>query len=162
MQVVYGICSQRDLTCFTQHFRVACVPAAEQMWCPEDTIADCSYHVSRTSVRPGVPGEHYDKLPVDSLQKLTQAQCPERNTVTSHPWILFNKTPEQLRRLGARGGKISGRNHRARRALMPPPPPPPAPQGARARESTVAAIARLDARFPWLRGAEKRLRKPSQ
>jgi hypothetical protein len=80
--------------------------------------------------------------------------------MTSYPWILFNKTPEQLRRLGARGGKISGRNHRARRALMPTPPP--APPGARGQESTVAAIATLDARFPWLRNAEKRLRKPSQ
>ena len=79
----------------------------------------------------------------------------ERNTMTSYPHIFFNKTPEQLRVLGARGGRAFGRNHRARRALMPPPPP--APPAARARESTVAAIARLDARFPWLRGAEKRL-----
>jgi hypothetical protein len=79
--------------------------------------------------------------------------------MTSHPYILFNKTPEQLRRLGARGGRISGRNRRARRALMPPPPP--ASPGAEARETTVAAIAALDALFPWLRGAEKRLRKPS-
>jgi hypothetical protein len=78
--------------------------------------------------------------------------------MTSYPWILFNKTPEQLRRLGARGGKISGRNHRARRALMPAPPP--APPGARAQESTVAAIATLDAQFPWLRSAEKRPQKP--
>jgi len=79
--------------------------------------------------------------------------------MTSHPYLLFNKTPEQLRRLGARGGKIFGRNHRARRALMPPPLP--APPRARARESTVAAIATLDALFPWLRSAEKRLQKPS-
>jgi hypothetical protein len=80
--------------------------------------------------------------------------------MTSHPHILFNKTPEQLRRLGARGGKIFGRNHRARRALMSPPPP--APPRARARETTVAAIATLDAQFPWLRSVEKRLRKLSR
>jgi hypothetical protein len=73
---------------------------------------------------------------------------------------LFNKTPEQLRLIGARGGRIFGRNHRARRALIPPPPP--APPAARARESTAAAIATLDARFPWLRSAEKRPRKLSQ
>jgi hypothetical protein len=80
--------------------------------------------------------------------------------MTSHPLILFNKTLEQLRRQGARGGRIFGRNHRARRSLMPPPSP--APPTARARETTVAAIAMLDALFPWLRGAEQRLRKPCQ
>jgi len=73
--------------------------------------------------------------------------------MTSHPYVLFNKTAEQLRRLGARGGKIFGRNRRARRAAMLPPPP--APPGAEARETTVAAIATLDAQFPWLLGAEK-------
>ncbi|HEY6337977.1 MAG TPA: hypothetical protein VIW68_05745 [Candidatus Sulfotelmatobacter sp.] len=76
--------------------------------------------------------------------------------MTSHPYILFNKTPEQLRRLGARGGKISGRNQPARRALMPPSPR--AAPRVEARDTTVAAIARLDALFPWLRSAEKRLR----
>ena len=79
--------------------------------------------------------------------------------MNNHPYILFNKTPEQLRRLGARGGKTFGRNRRVRRALMPPPPAPPR---ARAQETTVAAIATLDAQFPWLRSAEKRLRKLSQ
>jgi len=76
--------------------------------------------------------------------------------MTSYPYILFNKVPEQLRLQGARGGRIFGRNHRARRALMPPSPP--VPPAARAQESTVAAIATLDAQFPWLRSAEKRLR----
>lgn len=45
----------------------------------------------------------------------------------------------------------------ARRALMPPPPP--ASPRARAEESTIAAIATLDAQFPWLRSGEKRPRK---
>ena len=80
--------------------------------------------------------------------------------MTSYPHILFNKDPEQLRRQGARGGRIFGRNHRARRALMSPPPP--APPRAEPRETTVAAIATLDSQFPWLRSAEKRLRKLSQ
>ena len=79
----------------------------------------------------------------------------ENNTMTNHPYILFNKSPEQLCRLGARGGKAHGRNHRARRALAPTSPPNP-PQQATPRETTAAAITLLDARFLWLRGAEKR------
>ena len=69
--------------------------------------------------------------------------------------ILFNKSPLQLRLLGARGGKAFGRNQRARRALLPAPAatvpalPPPC-------QTTAEDIAVLDARFPWLRGAEKR------
>jgi hypothetical protein len=85
----------------------------------------------------------------------------QQNTMTSHPHILFNKTPEQLRLLGARGGRIFGRNHRARRALMPTPPAP-IPPPAEARETTATAISTLDAQFPWLRSAEKRFRKLSQ
>src|ERR1019366_3531566 len=79
-----------------------------------------------------------------------------RNTMTTHRYILFNKTPEQLRRLGARGGRAYGRNQRARRALMPPPP-----QTVRLftvpRETTAEALVALDAQFPWLRFAEKRI-----
>ena len=74
--------------------------------------------------------------------------------MTNHPYILFNQSPEQLRRLGARGGKANGRNHRARRALLPAPPP--LPPRAAPRETTAAAITLLDAQFLWLRGAEKR------
>ena len=68
----------------------------------------------------------------------------------------FNTTPEQLRRLGARGGRAYGRNQRARRALLATarePVPLHAPPAA----TTAENIAILDARFPWLRGAEKRL-----
>ena len=74
--------------------------------------------------------------------------------MTNYSYILFNQSPEQLRRVGARGGKAHGRNQRARRALTPTPPPcirPPAVP----EETATAAIALLDARFPWLRGAEK-------
>jgi len=73
-----------------------------------------------------------------------------------YPYILFNKSPQELRRLGARGGKAHARNQRARRAVLlvsaPPAPPPPA-----RRETAAEAIAVLDAQFPWLRGAEKRV-----
>src|ERR1700688_4645035 len=86
----------------------------------------------------------------------------QRNPMTNYPYllsgnsghILFNKTLEQLRRLGARGGKIAGRNRRARRALTPTPPPPSPAAGA--GETTAAAITTLDAQFPWLGSAEKR------
>ena len=102
-----------------------------------------------------------------------QSECGVgRQLMTHYPYILsrnslhyshilFNKTTDQLRRIGARGGKISGRNHRARRALMLKSRPPVTPV-TRPCESTVAAIAMLDAQFPWLRNAEKRLRKLSE
>jgi hypothetical protein len=78
------------------------------------------------------------------------------DTMTNDPYILFNKTPDQLRRIGARGGKAHGRNQRGRRAVLghrqtvEPTPPP--------RETAGEAITRLDEQFPWLRGAEKRVR----
>src|ERR1700680_1894293 len=40
------------------------------------------------------------------------------DTMTDYPDVLFNKSPEQLRRLGARGGRAHARNQRARWALM--------------------------------------------
>ena len=80
----------------------------------------------------------------------------QRNTMTINPYVFFSKTPEQLRRIGARGGKAFGRNHRARRSRMPTPPPP-APPLAAPRETTAQAIALLDAQFLWLRGAEIRI-----
>ena len=42
--------------------------------------------------------------------------------MTNYPYILFNKSPEQLRLLGARAGRAYGRNQRDRRAQMPTPP----------------------------------------
>jgi hypothetical protein len=76
--------------------------------------------------------------------------------MTNYPHILFNKSPEALRRLGARGGRAYGRNQRERRARMPPPPATVPPRAAPC-ETAAAASAALDAQFPWLRGAEKRL-----
>ena len=80
--------------------------------------------------------------------------------MTEYPYILFNKSPEQLRQLGACGGRANARNQRARRALiatLPEAVPPPAlPQ-----QTTAADIQVLDTQFPWLRGAErKRSRNP--
>src|ERR1700683_3962923 len=76
--------------------------------------------------------------------------CRE-HTMTEYPYILFNKSPEQLRQLGACGGRANARNQRARRALVATPPeavPPPAmPQ-----QTTAEAIHLLDTQFPWLRG----------
>jgi hypothetical protein len=72
--------------------------------------------------------------------------------MTEYPYILFNKSPEQLRHIGACGGRAYRRNRHARRALLPMPPqaPPPTPT-----ETAAQAIHALDAQFPWLRGAEK-------
>jgi hypothetical protein len=72
-----------------------------------------------------------------------------------YPYALFNKSPLQLRRIGALGGKAHGRNQRARRALMPTPPAA-TPLRSAARQSTAGAVAVLDAQFPWLRCVERR------
>jgi hypothetical protein len=74
--------------------------------------------------------------------------------MTNYPHILFNKSPEQLRLLGARGGRAYGRNQRGRRAQMPPAPAPAA-RSVAPRETAAQASTLLDAQFPWLRGAEK-------
>jgi hypothetical protein len=61
----------------------------------------------------------------------------------------------QLRLIGARGGRAYGRNQRARRTLMSAPTKA-APLLTAPRQTTAEAVALLDARFPWLRGAEQR------
>ena len=75
--------------------------------------------------------------------------------MTHSPYLLFHQTPEQLRRIGARGGKAQARNRREGLRGQPPKQSHiiaylPKPQ------TTADAIAELDARFPWLRGAERR------
>jgi hypothetical protein len=70
--------------------------------------------------------------------------------------ILFNQTPDSLRRIGARGGRTCARNRRLRQridaatahSLRDPVVP--------ALETTAQAIATLDAQFPWLRQAQRR------
>ena len=70
--------------------------------------------------------------------------------------ILFNKTIEQCRQLGARGGRAYARNLRLRQSQAPVPlvAQPPAPP----LETVHQASLRLDAQFPWL--AEACSRRP--
>ena len=79
--------------------------------------------------------------------------------MTNYPPALFNKSPLQLRLLGARGGRTFGRNQRARRARIAvmPTPAQAAPLCPAPGETAAEAIALLDAQFPWLRCAELRL-----
>ena len=79
--------------------------------------------------------------------------------MTNYPHILFNQSPLQLRLIGARGGRAFGRNQRARRARIAamPAPLPAAPLRAAPEPTAADAIVLLDAQFPWLRCAEKRL-----
>ena len=76
--------------------------------------------------------------------------------MTNSPYVLFNKSAEQLRRLGAHGGRVHGRNQRARRALLPLSAAP-LPQSP--RETTAQAIALLQTQFPWLCEAGKTARR---
>ena len=77
--------------------------------------------------------------------------------MANYPYILFNKSPLQLRLLGARGGRAFGRNQRLRRARLPTAPPDTIPLRAALLPTTAEAIALLDAQFPWLRAAERRV-----
>src|SRR5437899_2012363 len=71
---------------------------------------------------------------------------PVKGREGNYPYILFNKSPEQLRRLGACGGKANARNQRARRALVPTPlqpgPPRLAPGGRLGAEMPEPALQR--------------------
>ena len=65
--------------------------------------------------------------------------------------ILFKKTIDQCRMIGARGGRARARNLRMRKLQITPktPVPPNRP------ETAAEAVALLDRQFPWLIGAEK-------
>ena len=78
--------------------------------------------------------------------------------MTLYPYILFNQSPQQLRRIGARGGRAYGRNRRARLSAPPTPPQQLVKPVASPVTTAARAIATLDAQFPWLRGAEQRRR----
>jgi hypothetical protein len=78
------------------------------------------------------------------------------NAMNHSPYLLFHQTPEQLRRIGARGGKAQARNRRERQHPQPPTAPPTVAPQSRLQPTAAQAIAKLDAQFPWLRGAEKR------
>lgn len=74
-----------------------------------------------------------------------------KTLMTAYSYILFNKSLEQARHLGARGGRTYARNQRARRARLPIPPPVAPPRRV-PRETAAEAILALDAQFPWLLG----------
>ena len=67
--------------------------------------------------------------------------------MTNYPYVLFNKSPLQLRLLGARGGRAFGRNQRLRRTRLPTTPPDAVPRRAPLLQTTAEAIAMLDAQF---------------
>ena len=75
--------------------------------------------------------------------------------MTEYP-ILFNQTIDQLRRIGARGGRAHGRNWRAQQRATMRAPLPTVPPAMPPVETTAQAVAALDAQFPWLRGSERR------
>ena len=77
--------------------------------------------------------------------------------MTNYPYILFNQSPDQLRRIGARGGKARARNWRARLQTQAPARPPMVAAIDPLSETAAEAIMVLDAQFPWLCAAEKRL-----
>jgi hypothetical protein len=77
--------------------------------------------------------------------------------MTEYPQIFFNKSLEQARRLGAWGGRTYGRNQRLRRARAQAIPLIARSRTALGAETAAEAIRALDARFPWLAGAEKQL-----
>jgi len=95
-------------------------------------------------------------MEADITNQIEGLQPVKERGVAPYPYILFNKSPEQLRRLGACGGKANARNQRARRALVLTPLPPATPRPVPG-ETATQAITVLDAQFPWLRGAEKRV-----
>ena len=69
----------------------------------------------------------------------------------------FHHTAEQQRRFGARGGRVAACNRRTRRLGASATPVDPVTAREFHVETTAGAISALDARFPWLRGAERRL-----
>jgi hypothetical protein len=79
-----------------------------------------------------------------------------------YSYILFNKSPDQLRRLGARGGRAHARNRRARRRKVPASPQAVSLEATTTRETTAQAIALLEAQFPWLRDAVRRVATDSR
>jgi hypothetical protein len=66
--------------------------------------------------------------------------------------ILFNKTINQCRTIGARGGRAHARNLRIRKLQSAPKAAAETPVPR--LETAAEAIAILDRQFPWLIGAE--------
>jgi hypothetical protein len=133
-----------------------------------NTDNNTAQHAARMAVRASGAVTDIADIPADSIPTDNQRLIGVWNGPTAirhiYPYTLFNKSPLQLRRIGALGGKAYARNQRARRALMPTAPAP-VPLRVAPGQSTAEAVAALDAQFPWLRAAEKRRspnRSPSQ
>src|SRR5450759_4985663 len=62
--------------------------------------------------------------------------CRE-HTMTEYPYILFNKSPEQMHHLGACGGRAYGRNQRA-------------PRGTSGIQTSVVSSYLLDTTLVWI------------
>ena len=77
----------------------------------------------------------------------------------THIPFLFNQTIEQMRRIGARGGRTHARNWRARQRAAGAAPRETDVPVVPPLETTTQAVAVLDAQFAWLRGAEKPVRQ---
>jgi hypothetical protein len=75
--------------------------------------------------------------------------------MTPYP-ILFNQTPDQLRRIGARGGRAQGRNWRTRKRTLTTARLTSVLSLRPTVETTAQAIVSLDDQFPWLYQAERR------
>jgi hypothetical protein len=74
------------------------------------------------------------------------------DAMTKYPYILFNQSPVDLRRIGARGGRAYGRNRRILRAQVQRSLDV-VDRRVPHLETAAEAIAVLDAQFSWLRGA---------
>jgi hypothetical protein len=124
-----------------------------------NTDNSTALHAIRMAVRasgaavPDIADNLADSVPTDNQQAIGVWNRTAFRHI--YPYALFNKSPLQLRRIGALGGKAHGRNQRARRALMPTPPAA-TPLCSAPRQSTAEAVAALDHQFPWLRFAEAR------
>ena len=77
--------------------------------------------------------------------------------MTNYPYILFNQTPEDLRRIGARGGRAYGRNCRDRRALLEAPS-----EGAILAPHSFAPLSLLPHRLRTVLAAKGSLRRAQQ
>ena len=60
--------------------------------------------------------------------------------MNSHPYTLFNKSLEQVRLLGARGGRTFSRNQRVRRRALVAMPQPPIPWNTRAARIMLSEV----------------------
>src|ERR1039457_5413201 len=124
-----------------------------------NTDNSTALHATRMAVRASGAVTDIADIPADSIPTDNQRLIGVWNGPTAlrhvYPYALFNKSPLQLRLIGARGGRAYGRNLRARRALMPTQLEA-APPRATLAQSTAEAVAGLAAQSPWLSGAEHR------